>query len=98
MEERWAVPPLVIDALKLVWKQHDELKELKRDHKAKAVAEVLSERECTCTVWEVYDEMTGVLLMDFPTEKSMEPFLPRLRYQHGELRIEKRTLGRPTKH
>jgi len=92
-----SVPPLVLEALKLVWKQHEDLEKLKKETYPKAVAEILSERECTQTVWEVYEEMTDTLLMDFPTLESMRLFLPRLRHQHGRLTIKERKLGRPKK-
>jgi len=93
----WTVDPLILEALKMVWAQQEEVKRLKREMYPKAVAEILSGRESTCSVWEVFDELTGTLLMDFPTYESMFPFLERLRYQHGKLIIKRRFLGRPAK-
>jgi hypothetical protein len=127
--EKWSVHPLVVEALKLVWKQQDELKRQEnatavaerlsgkevvwhwvvRDQETHTVLKVFSEDESSTALshhlcdqyrhleiikgqivwrWVARDKMTNTVLKVFPTKESMEPFLDRLRYQHGPLEIK----------
>lgn len=81
----WTVDPLIMEVLKFVWRQQEEAEQTTR---ALAVAERLSEKTHTIR-WEVRDKRTNTVLKVFSTEESMEPFLPRLNYQHGALKIKK---------
>jgi len=84
--EKMTVDPLIMAALQLVWKQQEELQQQQR---AIEVAEKLSEKRFSWR-WEVKDVNSGVVLKKFPTRESMEPFLERIQYQHGKLKITKK--------